>query len=63
MTTEQDQRWKNYEFENTYVSRNEVELDLNPVKRWNPIKAQFLGEGSKTADFLKVSRMVRVRAD
>jgi len=42
---------ENYELGNTYVSRNEVELDLNPVKRRNPNKAPFLGERSKTVDF------------
>ena len=51
MTRKLNLRWKNYELENTYVSRNEVELNLNLIKLRNPNRAQFLGERSKAADF------------
>jgi len=51
MTTKLDQRGKNYELKNTYVSRNEVELNLNLIKLRNPNRAEFLGKKSKMADF------------
>jgi len=51
MTTKLDQRGKNYELKSTYVSRTEVELNLNRIRLRNPNRAQSLGERSKTVDF------------
>jgi len=60
VTTKLDQRGENYELKNTYVSRTEVELNLNRIRLWNPNRAQALGERSKTVDFWKWEELVRL---
>ena len=45
------------------MSRNEVELGLNPIKRRNPNKVTATTLRTKVNRFLKMSKRVRVTED